>query len=96
MPEPAFKLTWRGDLARYFVSKPNIGNTDVFTADQVREVIHAATERAAKQVPTSWLDPMLTGPDAVPGIDKVDTRTVEALLHRIAAAIRARDGGGQG
>jgi hypothetical protein len=49
MPEPAFKLTWRGDLARYFVSKPNIGNTAVFTADQVREAMQATDERAAKQ-----------------------------------------------
>jgi len=48
MPEPAFKLTWRSDLARYFVSKPNIGDTEVFTPDQVRAAILGATERAEK------------------------------------------------
>jgi hypothetical protein len=56
MPEPAFKLTWRGDLARYFVSKPNIGNTAVYTADQVREAMQAATERAAKLAATLAYD----------------------------------------
>lgn len=31
LPEPAFKLRWDGSRARYTVSKPNIGDTDVFT-----------------------------------------------------------------
>jgi hypothetical protein len=82
MPEPAFKLTWRGDLARYFVSKPNIGNTDVFTADQVRAAILGATERAAKVVEhyaASYAD--IPEPDA--------TRVCENL----AAAIRGDRGG---
>ena len=34
-PEPAFRLRWHDDGARYTVSKPNIGDTDVYTADQV-------------------------------------------------------------
>lgn len=57
------------------------------------EGYQAATERAAKQVPMNWLDSMLTGPDRVPGIDKADAQTIEALLRRVAAAIRG-DGGG--
>lgn len=48
MPEPAFQLRWHDIAARYTVSMPNIGNTDVFTADQMREAIKGATERAAK------------------------------------------------
>lgn len=64
----------------------------LYTATQMREAILAATERAAKTVPTNWVDSILTGPNRVPGIDKVDCRTFEALLCRIAAAIRG-DGG---
>lgn len=56
MPEPAFKLTWRADLARYFVSKPNIGDTAVCTTDQVREAMQAVNERAAKLAATLAYD----------------------------------------
>lgn len=48
MPEPAFRLRYHSIDARYTVSEPNIGDTAVFTADQVREAMQAATERAAK------------------------------------------------
>lgn len=48
MPEPAFQLRWHSVRARYTVSKPHIGDTEVFTADQMREAIKGATERAAK------------------------------------------------
>ena len=36
IPEPAFRLKWRGDRAAYYVDKPNIGDTDCYTADQLR------------------------------------------------------------
>jgi hypothetical protein len=39
MPEPAFKLRWHAQDARYTVSKPNIGDTDVYTADQMRAAL---------------------------------------------------------
>lgn len=82
MPEPAFKLTWRDDLARYFVSKPNIGNTDVFTADQVRQAMLDATERAAKLAAGLATDAAIKYAGGYP-VDFDD----------VAAAIR---GGGQG
>ena len=34
-PPPDFRLTWREDLAEYRVSKPNVGDTDVYTAATV-------------------------------------------------------------
>lgn len=37
LPEPAFRLNWHDDGARYTVSKPNIGSTDCYTAEQVQE-----------------------------------------------------------
>lgn len=47
MPEPAFKLKWRD--ARYYVSEPEIGDTDCYTADQVRDTaIKYADARCAK------------------------------------------------
>ena len=50
MPEPAFRLRWHSISARYTVSKPDIGDTDVYTATQMRAAILAATERAAMKV----------------------------------------------
>lgn len=50
MPEPSFRLRYHSVRARYTVSKPHIGDTDVFTADQVRKAMLDATERAAKKV----------------------------------------------
>ena len=35
LPEPEFRLKWKDGA--YYVSKPSIGDTDVFTADQMRE-----------------------------------------------------------
>lgn len=78
MPEPAFKLTWRGDLARYFVSKPNIGNTAVYTADQVRKAMQAVNERAAKLAATLAYDA---------AIKYANGREVD-FEQEIAAAIR--------
>lgn len=52
LPEPAFKLYWRGDLAAYKVSKPNIGDTDVYTADQLRTAVAAALGRGV--VNSGW------------------------------------------
>ena len=50
LPEPAFRLKWVDGA--YKVTKPNIGNTDVYTAAQVEAVRRAAVlaerERCAK------------------------------------------------
>ena len=48
LPEPAFRLTWDDSRAGYYVSKPNVGDTDVFTADQLRAAVLAdRAERAS-------------------------------------------------
>lgn len=46
-----------------------------------------AVERCANEVPTNWLDPLLTGPKAV--IKGLDNRQIEALLRGIQDRIRA-------
>ena len=48
LPEPAFRLKWTGSA--YKVDKPDIGDTDVYTADQLRAAVEA--ERA-RRVPTA-------------------------------------------
>jgi hypothetical protein len=53
-------------------------------AARIRE---EAMEEAAKQVPTSWLDPLLTGPGGM-GRPPYRGHDIERLLRRIAAAIR--------
>jgi hypothetical protein len=35
-----------------------------FVADDVRNIV---IEECAKCIPTTWLDPLLSGPEAVPG-----------------------------
>lgn len=52
LPEPAFKLSWIGDKAEYRVSKPRIGNTDVYTPEQVREIV--AKDRAQRGQAVAW------------------------------------------
>lgn len=47
LPEPAFQLWWDG--YRYKVSKPYIGDTDVYTADQLRAAVLA--DRASRWQP---------------------------------------------
>ena len=42
LPEPAFRLKWKDGA--YYVSKPSIGDTDVFTAEQMREYAKKAVE----------------------------------------------------
>lgn len=47
IPEPAFQLRWRDGA--YYVSKPGIGETDVFTRDQVEATRRETLEWAAKE-----------------------------------------------
>lgn len=54
LPEPAFRLTWNGSA--YYVSKPNIGDTDCYTADQMRAALAAHPKPAA---PTTVSDDRL-------------------------------------
>lgn len=45
LPGPAFRLKWRNGM--YWVDKPSIGDTDVYTADQLRTAVAAALGRGA-------------------------------------------------
>jgi hypothetical protein len=66
--------------------------------DAEAEAVRAAVaqderERCAQLVPTSWLDPLLTGPRAVIGKPPYNCPDIERLLSAVAAAIRAGNGG---
>jgi hypothetical protein len=50
LPPPAFHLFWRADQAAYKVDVPSIGDTDVYTADQMREYALAATASTQAEV----------------------------------------------
>lgn len=39
LPKPDFRLTWRSGEGRYTVNKPNVGDTDCYTADTVRTLL---------------------------------------------------------
>lgn len=49
MPEPAFKLRWNVYSASYSVNRPNIGDTDCYTADQLRAYGEAVAAAVAKR-----------------------------------------------
>ena len=49
LPEPAFRLTWSGTSARYYVNKPNIDSTDCYTAEQMRQQFNAGREFEAQR-----------------------------------------------
>lgn len=55
----------------------------VFVSNKARD---AVIEECAKCVPTTWLDPMLSGPDKV---EVKDCPSVERVLQAVAARIRA-------
>ena len=46
-------------------------------------------ENGLHEIPANWLDPMLTGPDAIAGLEKVDCRVVERLFNRLRERIEA-------
>jgi hypothetical protein len=50
----------------------------------------AETAGCAAAVPTSWLDPLLTGPEAVLAAPPYDNRDIEVLCRAIANRIQER------
>ncbi len=54
----------------------------------VLAVLRDVREAYAKVVPTNWLDPLLTGPNAVLGKGPYGNREIEALLRGIQDRIR--------
>lgn len=71
-------------------------NDNVFTNDEVADALNTAAAREARlvkaleqipnDVPTNWLDPLLTGDKAV--IHTSDVREIEALLRGIQDRLR--------
>lgn len=63
-----------------------------FTSDQLRDYALQAVkderERCAAQIPTTWLDPLLTGPRGM-GQPPFSCQDIERLLKRLASAIRS-------
>ena len=55
---------------------------------KLREVEAATIERCANEIPTSWCDPLLTGPDAVIK-GNITNPQVELLLTQLVKRIRA-------
>jgi hypothetical protein len=49
-------------------------------------------EAAEKAVPTTWLDPLLSGPSAIGGLDRCDGSVIEALLRAVKSRIAALAG----
>lgn len=69
---------------------PQVTRTDSPTASEARQsrVRMIPLEAAVNAVPTSWLDPLLTGPDAVIGIPRYTGIDIQRLLLAVSARIR--------
>ena len=82
LPEPAFRLKWKDGA--YYVSKPSIGDTDVFTADQMREYAKKAVEAEREACAKVCIDLMnewaMSGDDEPDPPDGADCR--RAILTR--------------
>ena len=62
----------------------------------LREQYKAGMLRAAKEIPDSWLDPLLTGPSkVVPGTGVFNCKDLETLLNGIGSRIRAEAENGE-
>ena len=68
LPEPEFQLKWHSSPAAYRVSKPNIGDTDVYTAEQMQAAYAAGL--AARE---GW-QPIETAP-------KDETAIITMYMH---------------
>jgi hypothetical protein len=53
LPEPAFRLMWKHGA--YYVDKPEIGDTDVYTAEQVRALLDEVEALTADAERYRWL-----------------------------------------
>jgi hypothetical protein len=49
---------------------------------------NALIEECAKCIPTTWLDPLLSGPESIVPPDGFNDRSVEMLLKALAAFAR--------
>lgn len=60
--------------------------------DAITAAVAEKQEWCAKVIPTSWLDPMLSGPKSVMVPPPWGCQDIERLLHHIRTAIRAGEG----
>ena len=68
LPEPEFQLKWHSSPAAYRVSKPNIGDADVYTAEQMQAAYAAGL---AARVPEGWkMVPIEMTPEMVTAVEK--------------------------
>jgi hypothetical protein len=73
------------ELAEFCWDNPNLGDIEAAFLELEREV----REECAKVVPNTWLDPLLTGPEAIlKGTGPYTGTDIENLLRAVGAAIR--------
>lgn len=95
LPAPAFRLTWRDGT--YRVSKPNVGDTDCFTADQMHAYALATLAASATQ-PTAAVQGGLTDEQ----IDELARKHLNSFTTKsdvralVRAALSANAGSQQG
>ena len=69
---------------------------EALLATALAEAERAGMERAAKLIPTNWLDPLLTGPTGIDAGNRgIDRRVIEQLLRGTQDRIRAQAQAGE-
>lgn len=104
LPDPAFNLIWDAERGGYYVSKPNIGSTAVYTPEQVRALLSAkpagdveALRRALVIAEAALSD--IGDADREPGDDLAwcERRAAEAIpAARAALRLAAQPAQGEG
>ena len=86
LPEPAFRLTWCSD-GRYRVNKPRIGDTDCYTAEQMRALLQAPPAALADNVIESLADCLLHASHSLHNGREMETKNaIQEALGMLAAA----------
>ncbi len=91
MIERAFSLTWRNGA--YYVDKPNIGNTDCYTKEQLDAARAQALEEAAELIDAKDRETLArqqdnVRPDSMEADVNRNLRLTTVLLPDLSAAIR--------
>ena len=63
LPEPNFKLIWRG--GQYWVSKPNIDGTDVYSPETVLAIQEEAYKAGMAAERDRYIEELIVGRDAL-------------------------------
>jgi hypothetical protein len=93
LPEPEFLLRWDSQRAAYYVSKPQIGDIDVYTADQMRAYAQAAIAKSRESAPVEYERELIADmlDDLCAKVPNSDTKFSHWSIQEMARLLREAD-----